>query len=94
MNTLFKTIDNYDENIDMFEKYSEEFMIQLESALSKLTDIFTFGIDRQLYYVDNYEYIERCYLENIDEYIFEKNKDWFKKFKPLKIKKEKQKYIL
>jgi hypothetical protein len=87
--TLFKTIDNYSENIDLFGKYSEEFIIQLESALSKLTNIFTFAIDRQLYYVDNYEYIEKCYMEKIDGYILEKNKDWFKKFKPTKIKNKK-----
>lgn len=86
--TLFKTIDNYGDNIDLFGKYSEEFMIQLESGLSQLTNIFTFGIDRQLYYVDNYEYIEKCFMEKIDEYIFEKNKDWYKKFKPLKMKKK------
>lgn len=85
MNFLFETLDNYDENVELNKKYTEEFMVQLENALGKLTDNFTFGIDRQLYYVDNFENIEECYINKIDDYIMEKNKDWFKYFRPLKL---------
>ena len=37
-----------------------EYIIQLENVLDKMTNNFTFAIDRQLYYTDNFELLEKC----------------------------------
>ena len=92
MELLFKMLDNYKDDIELNKKYSEEFIIQLEKGLDILTSNFTFSIDRQLYYVDNYEYLKKCgnkcHFDKMDQYIIEKNKDWMKFFNLSKIDKK------
>ena len=93
MELLFKSLENYDDDLELNTKYMYEYIIQLENVLDKMTNNFTFAIDRQLYYTDNFELLEKCnkgkcHLDEIDNFLMEKNKDWFETFNPIRLDKK------
>jgi 23S rRNA U2552 (ribose-2'-O)-methylase RlmE/FtsJ len=84
---LIIAVDNYDKEFDLFKKqgYTEDFMHQLLQIIRVLSDNYIFQIERQLYYVDNYESIDKKHFEIINKYVIEKNDDWIEQFNIQKI---------
>lgn len=77
---LFDILNNFDPEIDLFKNnYSEDFMFQMEYGLQKLFDNYKIYFNRQLFYVDNYKYIDQKYLKKIKGAIKDKNNDWIRR---------------
>ena len=60
-------------------------MRQLTFAIEEITDKWIYTIERQIYYLDNFESINKSFLILIRKYIIEKNLDWLAKYKLKKI---------
>ncbi len=78
---LFDILDNFDPNINLYNDYPMDFIYQLENVLTKLFDNYKFNFQRQLFYVDHYDYIDEKHKKYIQEAINEKNDIWMDKMK-------------
>lgn len=69
------------EKIDLFDdKYPETFVLQLLDISKKLADNWCFTIQKQIYYSDNLEYLDKSFYKNAKDYIQEKNLDFIEKY--------------
>lgn len=67
--------------------FPKNFIYQLVDILEKLTNNWIFHIDRQLYYVDNFKYLNEEDVTLIRQYIDNRNKEWVKRFSLVSNKK-------
>ena len=76
----YKEIDG--DNIDLFDdSYPKAFVMQLKYINKILVDKYAYIIDKQLYYFDNYKYLNKEFTELLPEFIKEKNIEWLKRYK-------------
>ena len=83
---LLYIIDNYDtidaDTLDLFQDtYPESFVQQLSYINKILVDKHNFVIDKQLYYFDNYEHLDKKFTELAPKFIKEKNIEWLRRYK-------------
>jgi hypothetical protein len=84
MKILLRLLKNYDDNTigkTLFKnKYSTGFKHQLYNVIKLFTQNYIFNINRQLYYLDNKEYIPNEHYHTIEKIFQKKNKEWANKF--------------
>ena len=74
---------------DLFkDKYPEAFVRQFVSISRQLADNYCYTIERNIYYLDNYEHITAEFSKMARDYYDEKNLDWLDKYKPKRIENE------
>jgi len=80
---------NFDkEEYDLYnDTYPEEFVIQVQDICEKLASNYVKSIERIIYYVDNIDSLGKDYKKHIENYIAEKNDDWVRRYKPLRLDK-------
>ena len=77
------------EEYDLFnDSYPEEFVIQVQNICEKLTANYVNSIERIIYYVDNIDALGKDYQKHIESYMEEKNDDWVRKYKPIRLEKK------
>ena len=68
--------------VDLFnDEYPEEFVVQILEISKKLADNWSFTIQKQIYYNDNLDYLDKAFIKTAQDYIKEKNLDFIKKYK-------------
>jgi len=73
-------------NIDFFnDKYPESFVRQSITISKILMKNWTYTIQKQLYYTDNFDKLNRNFFKNANKYIIEKNNDFIKKYNIIKL---------
>ncbi len=76
-------------NYDLFNDiYPEEFVIQIQHICEKLSSNFVNSIEKIIYYVDNIDALGKEYKKHIESYMEEKNNDWVRKYKPIRLEKK------
>ncbi len=76
-------------NYDLFnDTYPEEFVIQIQHICEKLSSNFVNSIEKIIYYVDNVDNLGQDYQKHIESYMEEKNNDWIRKYKPIRLEKK------
>ena len=74
---------------DLFhDKYPEAFVRQFVAISRQLADNYCYTIERNIYYLDNYEHITPEFSKMARDYYDEKNRDWLDKYKPKRIENE------
>jgi len=74
---------------DLFnDTYPEEFVIQVQNICEKLASNYVNSIERIIYYVDNIDELGKDYQKHIESYMEEKNDDWIRKYKPIRLEKK------
>jgi hypothetical protein len=77
---------------DLFnDTYPEEFVIQVQNICEKLASNYVNSIERIIYYVDNIDALGKDYQKHIESYMEEKNDDWIRKYKPIRLDRQ---YVL
>jgi len=79
---LYKLLKNYNTETPktlLCNKYDKYFMNQFIDGLTELHNLFTFAIDRQLYYVNNIDIIKQEHLDSFEKKVEEKNNKWIKR---------------
>lgn len=83
---LFKILENFSLDSDISNgKYKKSFSVQLLKSMKILSNNYIYSIERQLYYVDNIEIINKEYLDKINKFILKKNMEWANRNKLKKI---------
>jgi hypothetical protein len=75
--------------VDFFDdKYPEPFVRQVVDISKQLADNWTFTIQKQIYYSDNMELLEKdkSFMKMVADYIKEKNLDFIEKYNLKKLK--------
>ena len=76
------------EEYDLFnDTYPEEFVIQVQNSCERLASNYVNSIERIIYYVDNIDALGKDYEKHIESYMKEKNEDWIRKYKPMRVDK-------
>lgn len=94
LSTFFKVLKNFKDgsNIDLMnDKYPEAFVRQFISISNTLADNYVYTIERNVYYLDNYENLTPEFFKLMVDYYDEKNHDWIEKYKPIKLENVKYK---
>jgi hypothetical protein len=74
---------------DLFkDRYPEAFVRQFVAISRQLADNYCYTIERNIYYLDNYEHITPEFARMAKDYYDEKNQDWLDKYKPRRIENE------
>ena len=74
---------------DLFQdKYPEAFVRQFVAISRQLADNYCYTIERNIYYLDNYEHITPEFQHMARDYYDEKNRDWLDKYNPKRIENE------
>jgi cap2 methyltransferase len=77
------------EEYDLFnDTYPEEFVIQVQNICERLASNYVNSIERIIYYVDNVDALGKEYKKHIESYMKEKNEDWIRKYKVMKLDKQ------
>lgn len=77
------------EEYDLFnDTYTEEFVIQVQNICERLASNYVNSIERIIYYVDNVDSLGKDYKKHIESYMKEKNEDWIRKYKVMKLDKQ------
>ena len=77
------------EEYDLFnDTYPEEFVIQVQNICEKLASNYVNSIERIIYYVDNIDALGKEYQKHIESYMKEKNEDWIRKYKVMRLDKK------
>jgi 23S rRNA U2552 (ribose-2'-O)-methylase RlmE/FtsJ len=85
---FFNVLQNFKENhkIDLFQdKYPEAFVSQFVQVSNYLADNYIYTIERNIYYLDNFDKLTPQFLKLMKDYYNEKNQDWLDKYKPLRM---------
>ena len=67
--------------------YPEAFVRQFINSSTNLADNFIYTIERQIYFVDNKDVITKDFVKLFYDYYNEKNEDWVRKYKPIRLEK-------
>ncbi len=70
------------------DRYPESFVRQFTAISQQLADNYCYTIERNIYYLDNYEHITKEFAKMMRDYYDEKNQDWIDKYKPKRIENE------
>ena len=83
----FESGVSFDKNeYDLYnDTYPEEFVIQVQTISERLANNYVNSIERIIYYVDNIDLLGKDYQKHIENYIKEKNEDWIRKYKPMRL---------
>ena len=83
----FESGVSFDKNeYDLYnDTYPEEFVIQVQTISERLANNYVNSIERIIYYVDNIDLLGKDYQKHIENYIKEKNEDWVRKYKPMRL---------
>ena len=74
---------------DLFnDTYPEEFVIQIQKSSELLASNYVNSIERIIYYIDNIDALGKDYQKHIENYMKEKNEDWIRKYKVMKLDKK------
>ena len=87
---FFNVLKNFKEGeeIDLFnDMYPEAFVRQFIKSSTNLADNFIYTIERQIYFVDNKDVITKDFVKLFYDYYNEKNEDWVRKYKPIRLEK-------
>jgi hypothetical protein len=85
----FKEGGNRNNEIDLYnDMYPEAFVRQIIQASTILADNFVYTIERQIYFVDNKDVIPKEFMKLFYDYYNEKNEDWLRKYKPMRLDKK------
>lgn len=76
---LIKLLGDFDMNTNLYDTYDTGFIIQLQTITKTLTDKYVFNFNRQLFYVDNYELLDKTHIDTVKKIIYEKNVDLVKR---------------
>lgn len=83
--TVLKTFDTVKEK-DLFnDKYPEAFVRQFVDISNQLADNYIYTIERNIYYLDNFDDMSPEFIKLMKKYYDEKNQDWIDKYKPMRI---------
>jgi len=75
-------------NVDLFDgNYSELFTSQMLDISQKLCDNWTFTIQKQIYYSDNMDSLDKSFKTKAKAFINQKNLDFIEKYNLIKIEK-------
>ncbi len=91
LEAFYDELKNFKEgsNRDLFQdKYPEAFVRQFVAISRQLADNYCYTIERNIYYLDNYENITPEFAQMARDYYDEKNQDWLDKYKPKRIENE------
>lgn len=86
LNKLFTNVDNFSLDFSIYSEYDQSFMKQLKYSIKKNFEVKQYAFNRQLYYVDNYKYIDKEHLDLVKKMIEHKNNEWIKRMELEKIK--------
>jgi hypothetical protein len=82
-NVLQNMKDKENQQIDLFQdKYPEAFVSQFIDISNNLADNYIYTIERNIYYLDNFDKLTPQFLKLMKDYYNEKNQDWLDKYKP------------
>ena len=71
---------------DLFnDKYPMAFVRQFVDISTRLAENYCYTIERNIYYLDNYEKITPEFVKMLKDYYDEKNHDWLDKYKPIRL---------
>ena len=85
----FKEGGDRDNEIDLYnDMYPEAFVRQIIQASTILADNFVYTIERQIYFVDNKDAMPKEFIKLFYDYYNEKNEDWIRKYKPMRLEKQ------
>lgn len=74
---------------DLFkDKYPEAFVRQFVDISNQLADNYIYTIERNIYYLDNFEKLTPEFIKLMKDYYDEKNQDWLDKYKPLRMESD------
>ena len=74
---------------DLFnDSYPKEFVIQVQNICERLASNYVNSIERIIYYVDNRDELGKEYQKHIESYMKEKNEDWIRKYKVMRLDKK------
>lgn len=91
LDAFYNELKNYkeDRQHDLFQdKYPEAFVRQFVAISQQLADNYCYTIERNIYYLDNYEHITPEFMKMMRDYYDEKNEDWLDQYKPKRIENE------
>ena len=75
-----------DSGRDLFnDKYPLAFVRQFVDISTRLVENYCYTIERNIYYLDNYEKITPEFAKMLKDYYDEKNHDWLDKYKPIRL---------
>ena len=85
-NVLQNMKDKENQQMDLFQdKYPEAFVSQFIDISNYLADNYIYTIERNIYYLDNFDKLTPQFLKLMKDYYNEKNQDWLDKYKPLRM---------
>jgi hypothetical protein len=64
------------------DKYPEAFVSQFVDISNHLADNYIYAIERNIYYLDNFENMTPQFMKLMKDYYDEKNQDWIDKYNP------------
>ena len=74
---------------DLFnDLYPEAFVRQITEISNRLSENYCYTIERNIYYLDNYEHITPQFAKMLKDYYNEKNHDWIDKYKPKRMEND------
>jgi hypothetical protein len=74
---------------DLFKDiYPIAFVKQIVDISTRLSENYCYTIERNIYYLDNYENITPQFAKMLKDYYNEKNHDWIDKYKPIRIEND------
>ena len=86
LSTFFEVLKNFKDgsNIDLMnDTYPEPFVRQFINISNILAENYVYTIERNIYYLDNYETLTPEFFKLMRDYYYEKNHDWIEKYRPL-----------
>ena len=82
LNKLLYQIENFDEEIDLFhDQYQEAFVRQIIPVIEQISNGWIYAIQRQIYYSDNKDLLDKDFPKMATNFIQEKNLEWLEKYK-------------
>jgi cap2 methyltransferase len=91
LDKFFNILENFKvmEKTDLFDDmYPEEFVRQFVDISNHMADNYIYTIERNIYYLDNFEKMTPDFLKLMKDYYNEKNQDWLEKYKPRRIESD------
>jgi len=91
LDKFFDVLRKFNSNTqyDLFgDRYPEAFVSQFVDISNHLADNYIYAIERNIYYLDNFEKMTPDFLKLVKDYYDEKNQDWLDKYKPRRMESD------